>query len=255
MRICILLLVGASFFPFSAWAGEQKPKQEYVEFSRLVHSIAVKQLPKQFEENSAWGKRTEIPPNLKLMKLRSVVRVGDKLEAPHGPWFRATGKVEDPNKNLKIVIKDFKKLDATTYRVVADVDVTILCYGEWQQWQKGLLLVGADATADANITANVVCDVAVSLNLAKLPPELKLEPKVTELSLNLVEFKLRGDPIIKGERGDALRDNLKELLRTIVKASEGMVKDQANAAIVEALKEGKGSISAGAIMKTLPMPK
>ena len=78
---------------------------------------------------------------------------------------------------------------------------------------------------------------------------------MAELGLNLVDFKLRGDPIIKGAKGDALRNDLKEVLRSIVKSSEDFVKDQANQAIAQAIRDGKGTISAGAIMKSLPMPK
>jgi len=45
---------------------------------------------------------------------------------------------------------------------------------------------------------------------------------------------------------------LKEIVRGIMKASAPLVKDEANRAIVESLKEGKGAISADAIMKALP---
>ena len=69
------------------------------------------------------------------------------------------------------------------------------------------------------------------------------------------DFKFRHEPIIKGESGDNLRRDLKEMLRSMVKASEGAVKDLANEAIEKSLKEGKGTISAGAIMQSLPAPK
>jgi hypothetical protein len=249
-------LIGiVAFLPFGLSAGEPKSKSEYAEFSRLIHSIVVKQLPKQFEDASGWGQMTEVPGNLPLMALRKIVKVEDRLKAPHGAWRKFKGKIEEPSKNLKIVVKDFKKLDEKTYRVVVDVDVTILCQMEWQQWQKGLLLVGADVSADANLTAAIVCDVGVSLNIKKFPPELNIEPKVAELGLNLVDFKIRGEPIIKGAKGDALRMELKEILRSVVKSSETFVKDQANLAIAQGIKDGKGDISAAAIMKALPMPK
>jgi hypothetical protein len=247
------LFIGVlAFLPWSVFAGEKTPKQDYAEFSRLVHKIAVKQLPKQFEDNSGWGQMIEVPANLRLPGLRRIVKVGDHLEAPHGPWRRFHGKIEDPDKNLKIVVKDFKKLDDKTYRVFVDVDATILCHGEWQQWRKGLLIIGADAFADANITAAIVCDVGVSLDLKKFPPELNIEPKVKELGLDLVDFKLRDGPILNGERGKMLSSDLKDVMRTLIKASEPGVKEYANQAIVEGLKQGKGTVSVSAIMKALP---
>jgi hypothetical protein len=233
----------------------ERPKNEYAQFSKLIHKTVVKQLPKEFEDTSGWGQRIEIPPNLRLMNLRTLVKVGDKLEAPHGTWRRFKGKIEDPDKNLKIVVKDFKKLDDKTYRVVVDVDSTILVHGEAQQWQKGLFLIGGEAYADANLTAGIVCDVGVSLNLKKFPPELNLEPKVTKLDLELVDIKVRGGPILTGERGQAIANDIKNALRAAVKASEPLVKEEANRAIAESLREGKGTISAGAILNALPMPK
>jgi hypothetical protein len=267
MRFTAALIAGFIALPFSVSAqdkaaqdkpAQEKPapekpaKQDYKDFSRLVHSIVVKELPKEIEDTSGWGGTIPYEPNLPLPRLRRVVKVGDKLEMPHGTWRKFKGKIEEPDKNLKIVVKDFKSLDSKTYRVVADVDTTFLVRIEVQQWQKGLPLIGADLSADANVTAAIVCDVGVSLNLSKFPPELKLEPKVTELGLDFIDFKVRGGPIIQGEFGDNLRKDLKEGIRAFLKASEPAIKAQANQAIEKSLKEGKGTISADAILKAMP---
>jgi hypothetical protein len=253
MRAAIGLIGILAILPLNISAQDNQPKKtEYKEFSRLVHAITVKQLPKEFVDDSGWGGTIPIEPNLPLPRLRTYVKVGDKLEMPHGTWRKFKGKIENPDKNLKIVIKDFKQRDPKTYRVVADVDATILVHAEVQHWQKGLLLLGADAAADANFTAAIVCDIGVSLNLKKFPPELNIEPKVTDLGLEFIDFKVRNGPILKGELGDQVRRDLKDVLKAIVKASEPMVKDLANAAIKESIKEGKGTISADAIMKALP---
>jgi hypothetical protein len=259
MRPLSALLAMVAFLPLSLAAQTpaqpKVPKDEYAEFSKLIHKVAVKQLPKEFEDASGWGQRIEVPADLPLAGLRKLVKVGDRLEAPHGTWRRFKGKIEQPDKNLKIVVKDFKKLDDKTYRVKVDVDATILVRGEVQQWQKGLLLIGAEAAADANLTAAIVCDVGVSLNLKKFPPELNIEPKVKELGLELVDVKVRGGPIFKGEDGKAFARDIKDMLRAVVKASEPLVKEEANRAIAESLREGKGAISASAIMEALPKGK
>lgn len=242
-----------ALLPLGSSAGEKKPEpQDYTQFSRLVHSVVVKQLPKEFVDTSGWNQFIPIEDGLPFPKLRTVVKLDDKLVFPHGTWRRFKGKIEDPNKQLKITVKEFKALNEKTYRVVADVDATILVHGEVQQWQKGLMLIGAEATADAFLTAAVTCDVGVSLNFKKFPPALDLEPKVTELGLNLVDIQVRGGPIFTGEKGKAFANDIKDLLRGAVKASEPFVKDHANQAIAQSLREGKGTISADAIMKALP---
>ncbi len=252
MRAAIGLIALVALLPLNGSAQDKQAKPEYKEFSRLVHAIVVKQLPKEFVDESGWGGTIPAEPNLPLARLRKYVKVGDKFEMPHGTWRKFKGKIEEPDKNLKIVIKDFKQLDAKTYRVVADVDATFLVRAEVQQWQKGLLLLAGEGAADANLTAAIVCDIGVSLNLKKFPPELNIEPKVTELGLDFVDFKVRNGPIIGGDFGDQLRRDLKETLRTLVKASEPAVKMMANDAIKQSLKEGKGTISADAILKAMP---
>ena len=255
MRTYGILIGLAALLPFHVFAQESKLNPEYPEFSKLVHGIVVKQLPKQFEDASGWGQRIEVPLNLPLAKRRTIFKVGDHFEAPHGTWRRFVGKLEEPDKNLKTVVKGFKKLNDKTYRVVVDVDATVMVDAEFQQWQKGLLLIGGKGIVDANVTAAVVCDVGVSFNFKEFPPEVLLEPKVAELGLNLVDFKIRGGPILPGETGDSIRNDLKNMIRTAMKSAEPAVKDHVNQAIAQSLKESKSDISITAILKALPVPK
>jgi hypothetical protein len=252
MRPIGILIGLVALLPFNLNAGEKPAKPEYKEFSKLIHSVVVKQLPKELEDDSGWGQTIPAPDKLPLPGLRTFIKVGDKLEVPHGTWRRFKGKIEHPDKHLKIVVKEFKSLDSKTYQVAVDVDVTFLTLSEVQVWQKGLMLIGGNAVADVQITAAIVCDVGVDLDLKKFPPELKLEPKVTGLGLDLVDFKVRNGPMIQGEFGDNLRNDLKQLMRGLLKASEPLVKAEVNRAIVQSLKEGKGTISAQSIMKALP---
>lgn len=254
MRYASCLIAVLACLPLGLSAGEKEPRQDYAEFSRLVHKAVVSRLPKQFEDTSGWGQTILPPAKLPLPQLRTFLKVGDHLELPHGPWRRFMGKIEYPDKQLKIMVREFKQLDDKTYRVVTDVDATIMCHGEWQQWQKGLMLFGIEAVADADLSATIVCDIGVALNLKKFPPELNIDPRVAELSLDLVDFKIRNGPLLKGEQGERLRNDLKDVLRSLIKASEPVVKEYANQAIAQGLKEGKGTISAGAILKTLPAP-
>jgi hypothetical protein len=253
MRRTVCLVAIFAGAPLGLSAGETPPKKEYTEISGLIHKIVVKQLPKEFEDASAWGQTIPAPPNMPFAFLRKYVKVGDKREVPHGAWLRFKGKIENPGKDLKIAVKDFEKIDDKTYRIALDVEAKVLCQVEWQQWQKGLLLFGTNAAGDADLKAALVCDVGVSLNLTKLPPALNIEPKVSELGLDLVDFNFRDPPeFLKGEKALALGNDLKDLARAAIKSSEPFVKELANQAIAQSLQENKGTISAGAILKALP---
>src|SRR5438067_2386068 len=92
--------------PLTLSAGEKPPREEYAEFSRLIHKIIIGQLPKEVEDASGWGQTIPVPPKLSLPRLRKYVKVGDKLELPHGAWRRFKGKIENPETNLKIALKE-----------------------------------------------------------------------------------------------------------------------------------------------------
>ncbi len=255
MRWLCIPISFVALVPLTAVSGEKEPKADYKEFSRLVHSIVVSQMPKEIVDSSGWGGTIPVPPRLPFPLLRTYVKVGDKLEVPHGTWRRFKGKIENPQKDLKILLTDFKRLNDKTYRIAFDVDATMAWNFELQQWQKGLLLLPVAATVDSHFTSAIVCDVDVELDIATFPPALKIAPKVVDLGLNLVDVKLRDGPQLSGENAERFANDIKDLLRVAVKASEPLVKAEVNRVIALSLKEGKGTIGLGAIMKAMRKSK
>lgn len=182
MRRLLILAAMALCLPLAAPAGETPTKDEFADLSRMLHKMAVKQVPREYEEKFDWGKSIRVPEKLRLPNLpRTFIKVGDRMELAHGTWRRLRVKLDDPNKDLKIKVKDLKKLDKGGYRVVIESEALLHCDGELNQWINGLLLFKAVGQADATITSTAVCDVDVSLNIKKFPPELKIEPKIQDL--------------------------------------------------------------------------
>ncbi len=253
MHLSVLGLLTGLSFASADDAAKDKGDKDYREFSKLLHRIVVAQAPKQFEYRESWGNTIPLPEKkLPLPKLRTYLKDGDQVVLPHGAWKRLNMKVDDPAKDLVIQVKDFKALDRNNYRLVLDADVVLHTEGEWQQWQRGLFLIGVGGEADAYVTIGIVCDIGVSLDLSKGVPDLLIAPKVSELTLDLKDIRPRGGPILTGERGERLAADIKGLLRAAVKAAEPQVKDRANQAIVQGLRESKSDLSSEAILKKLP---
>jgi hypothetical protein len=253
----LLLLI-----PLFAFADEPTPKKsddspadkksdkDFAEFSKLLQQFVANQPPKEFEHREGWGATIPLPDRrLPLPNLRTYLKDGDRVVLPHGAWKKVKVKLEDPKRDVKIQVKDFRAIDRKTYRLELDADVVLGTAGEWQQWQKGLLLVGLAGEADASLRISVGCDVGVSLSFNKLPPEINVDPKITDLGLDLKDIRPRGGPVFTDEK---LRNDIKGLLRSAVKLAEPQVKDLANQAIAQSIKDGKGGFSAGALLKALP---
>jgi hypothetical protein len=258
MRPVIVLLGSLLCSALLGAADEPAFKPDYRELSLLIQQAVVKQLPKEIEKRTGWNETIPIPPTLRLPRLRTYVRVDDHYEMPHGAWRRVKGHIEDPQKNLQVIVRDFRPLDSSNYRLALDVDTTVSGEGEWQQWSKGLLLFDITGDADAKLRLSLVCDVGVAINLSAFPPEVKLDPKVKELHIDLKKLtfrKLGTRHVHGGEKVKAINEHLEELLREVLRQSEPLLVGYANDAIARGLREGKGQISPAALLKaTQGMP-
>jgi hypothetical protein len=251
MRTLVLGIGLLTCAPILAIADDPTPTPDYRELSKVIQQQVVKKLPKEVEKRFGWGETIPLPPRLPLPRLRTYVKVGDHIEVPHGPWRRVKGRIEDPSKDLDIQVREFRQLEPTTYRLALDADTTVNCEAEWQQWQKGLRLVGATAVADAALRISLVCDVGVSLDLSTFPPAVNLEPKVKELHIDLKSLNLRhlGNRIVQAENPKELGERFEDVLRDALHQSEPILKDYANDAIARGLREGKGGVAPAALLK------
>lgn len=225
-------------------------KPNYSDLAKLIHQAVVTAAPKQYEDRSGWGKTVPIPEKLPLPRLRTRVKVGDKEELPDGMWIRSKVWLDDPAKDVRLAVRDLTKVDAKTIRLNLDATVAVHAERERKLWRKGLQLLGLTTQADALVTATLDCEVGISFNAAKFPPELIVQPKVVGSRLELKEFTLRRvGPVLEGEDAKVLGDELKVVLQELIRFYEPSVKEEANRAIAQALKEGKGKVSADALLK------
>jgi hypothetical protein len=239
-------------------AAEEKPpaRPEHAELARLILAAVVAKLPREFEDRSGWGRTIPDPGNLRLPQLRTRVKVGDKEELAHGAWVRTRGWLDDPAKDVQVEVRDLRKVDPKTVQLRLAVTVSGHGERERRQYEKGLRLFDLTLQADAVVVLVLDCDVGLALNTSTFPPEVVVEPKVTKSQLELKEFEPRKVGKVQlGERARELAGELKGVLQDHLKKHEQEIKDRINAAIARGLKEGKGSVSAGALLKAEPSKK
>lgn len=227
-------------------------------FSKVVHKLVVSQVPKEVYDDSGWGQTMAMPPKLSLPRLRQVVKIGDRLELPHGLWRKVKLTMTDPAKDLAIKVVEFKPTDKKTYRVVVEVEAAVHGWTETQHWQKGLQLVGFIADADAVVTIVLECDVAVSLDGKQFPPTVKVEPTVTNLKIELKDFtpqqltlRRLGTVILEGQQARDVGEQVKGYLNDGLRAYEPQIRSSVNQAIAQSIRDGKGQLSATELLKAL----
>jgi hypothetical protein len=232
-------------------------KQDLEPISKMIRESVLKQVPKSFEDNSGWNLSKPIPAKIRLPGLpRTLIRVGDHDEIAHGSWRRVKGWMADPDKDLSLHVTELKPLPDGKYRLSLTSTADLQVEGEFQQWLNGLMLVGITARATTTAQIDLDADVKLGLDLAKFPPEVTVEPKVVNLKIELKKFELfKPQANSPPQAGGGLNDDLKNLLQQAIRAKEPMLIDEANKAIAEALKQGKGTFSAAKLYEAIGKTK
>lgn len=235
--------------------------RDFADFSRLLHKLVVAKAPKYLEDSAGWGATTPIPEKLRLPGLRVRVRVGDRDELPHGTWHKYRVTMMDPARDIVIDVRDFRQTAPRLFRLSLDAQASIQGELELLQWQKGLKLADIRARADATVATQMECDIAVTLKTQTFPPELVLDPKVTDCKLILRDFTLRDVTLarlgraLEGEQARQVGNDFKQYLQQGLTFVEPGAKAQLNDAIAESLRSGKGTLSAASLLRLFSAEK
>lgn len=233
-------------------------KADHESLSRLLRDLAIKRMPKYVEDLSGWGKSTPPPARLRLPGLpRTTIKVGDRVELAHGSWKRMKAWMANPERDLDLRVTRFEPVEGSKkYRLSVTVIAPVEGEGEFQQWLNGLMLVAVTGQARATVQTDLDFDVAMSLDVTKFPPEVTVDPKMVRCQFDIKEFELfKAQQARNPQRAEELNQEIKGLLQGLLQSQEPRIRDEANKAIAQGLREGRGTLSAAALYQVLTKTK
>jgi hypothetical protein len=236
-RLPLVALMACLAFAATARAGD---KPEYADLAKRIQEAVVAKMPRQYEDLSGWGKTIPPPPAVRFPRLkRTLVRVGDHYELPHGTWKRTRVWVNDPARDVVVQVTDARKVGKNTRRLRVEATVALQGERERKEWRNGVHLLGVTAQADAVVTVSLDVDVTVTLNTDKLTPEVNVNAKVADARLELRDFNVRrvGRFLVEAQE---LNEELRAAIQERMRAYEPQVKEYANRAIIKSIQSGKG---------------
>jgi hypothetical protein len=226
-------------------------KADYSELSRLIRDAVLKSAPKEFSAAPAWGLSRPFPAKLRLPNLqRTTIKKGDTVELAHGSWKRGKAWMDDPQRDFELAVANLTAIEPAKYRVSITSAAPLNVDYEFQQWLNGLMILAVNGRAKTRVKVDLECDVALSLDASKFPPDVTVSPKIADMKVEIQDLKvLNPGDLPRQETVQNINEQLRGFVQSMVRAAEPRIQEQANAAIADAIRQGKGRFSAAKLLE------
>lgn len=179
----------------------------------LIAAIIRENLPDQYEARDHWGDTKEVWAGLDIRRegweIKSKRR---KKQVNHGTWKLYRVRVVEPDKYLHVEIRDVRARAGgrVEFNLLADANLDV--FARLSQWELGVQLISLSVNAEARTQFHVRCNLGLKLDPTKLPPDVLLDPEVSQADLRLVDFRVLRISQIGGSVAHELGDQARSLL-------------------------------------------
>jgi len=194
-------------------------------FNRLITQIVKDNIPHEYEETKDWGKTTEIWAGVRVW--REGLRIKTKRrkkEVKHGKWRLYRIWLVDPDQQFHVRVENIREAGKGRAEFDAWVEAAMKIYGRLSVWERGVQLISTSADADARVRLRVRCNLGAKVDPTRLPPDVILDPVITDADLQLVDFDLRRISDLRGPFVNSLSHGVREVLEDrIAKRRQSLV--------------------------------
>jgi hypothetical protein len=157
----------------------------------LIRDLARDHIPHRYEKKSGWGDQVERWDGLhvQLKGLRLLTKRRKKM-VNHGTWKKYSAELVDPDRDFQFRLNSLRKNANGKWIVHFSVRAELRLFGRLSEWIKGVQLISVSVDAQANVTLDVMALVGSRLDFSKVPPDLFLEPRVSQAKLTVNRFRV-----------------------------------------------------------------
>jgi hypothetical protein len=179
----------------------------------LITTIVRENLPDQYESRDHWGDTKKIWAGLdvRLDGLRIDTK-RRKKEVNHGTWKLYRVRFIEPEKYLHVDVQNIHELPngRVEFDLLADAKLDV--FARLAQWELGVQLISLSVNAEARTQFRVRCDLGLKLDPGKLPPDVLLDPAVSQAEVRLADFRVRRISQLGGSLARELGEEARGLL-------------------------------------------
>jgi len=182
-------------------------------FQQLITRIALENIPREFVDNKDWGKTTEVWAGIRIRRegLRITTK-RRKKKVNHGTWKRYRISLVDPEQRFHLRVENVRETTDGRVEFDAWVDASLSAFGRLSQWERSVQLLSIGVDANARVRLRVRCSLGMELDLTNLPPDVVLDPVVTDADLRIVDFRIRRVSDLSGPIVRPLSHQVREVL-------------------------------------------
>jgi hypothetical protein len=188
----------------------------------LITSMIRENLPDQFESRDHWGDTKEVWAGVDVRREGWQIKTKRrKKQVNHGTWKLYRVRVLEPDRHLQIDVRDVRALPSGRVEFDLLADARLDVFARLAQWELGVQLISLSVNAEARTQFHVRCNLGLKLDPSKLPPDVLLDPQVSQADVRLIEYRVHRISQIGGSVARELGHQARELLdRELAKQNE-----------------------------------
>ncbi len=160
---------------------------------RILTQIVLDNMPHQYTDEKKWGSQKKRWDGIRLRRDDD----GGKLETErkykmvnHGTWKKYSASLIDPNQEFTAELKNMSSLPSGATRFDLEFSAHLKLDARQSKWVNGLQLYSFNADGHARIRLRIACEMQVTMDISRFPPDLIFAPTVTDADIVVDEFRL-----------------------------------------------------------------
>ena len=200
----------------------------------LATTIVRDQIPLEHVDSRKWGKTKKVFDgwHVKANGLRVYTKRKWK-EVNHGSWKRYRITQIDPEENIVVRVDDIRELDEGRVAFRIEMTSRVNAYARLQNWKRGVRLASISVDANADILLTADCILGTKLDPTHLPPDVILQPEITDATLTLRRFEMNRISKVGGDVAEELGRGLRKVLEKKIEDKRPKIVKKINAKIAK----------------------
>ena len=200
----------------------------------LATSIVRDQIPEQYVDTRKWGQTKKVFDgwHVKADGLKVYTKRKWK-DANHGVWKRYRITQIQPEKNIVVRINNIRELNEGRVAFTVELTSRVNAYARLQNWRRGIRLASISVDANADILLTADCVLGTKLDPSHLPPDVILQPEITDANLTLRRFEVDRISKVGGDVAEELGRGLRKVLENQIERKRPKIVNKINAKIAK----------------------